>query len=51
MHCDDVALMPKTIVPTRARDSKDRLLEIHTFQRFFTYQIPTKEDGRTNVVT
>lgn len=50
MHCDDVALLPREMTYTLARDTSEKLLDIHTHQKFFTYQIPTIEDPRTNVV-
>ena len=51
MHCDDVALLPRDMTYTLARDSREKLLDIHTHQKFFTYQIPTVEDSRMNIVT
>ena len=50
MHCENIALLPHEILITDAMDHKERLMEVHTFQRFFTYQIPTSEDHDMNVV-
>jgi hypothetical protein len=51
MHCEDVALLPREVTYTAAHDTTEKYLAIHTHQRFFTYQIPTPEDKRLNVVT
>jgi hypothetical protein len=52
MHCDDVSLPARELVLTNARDSGEttKLLDIHTFTRFFTYQLPTPNDSDTNTV-
>lgn len=52
MHCDDVALQPHTLPLTYARDSADvsELLDIHTFTKFFTYQMPNATEADTNIV-
>lgn len=50
MHCEDVTVLPREVTYTTAMDSKDKLLDIHTQQKFFTFQLPTKDDNETNVV-
>jgi hypothetical protein len=52
MHCDDVALQPHTLPLTYARDSAEvsELLDIHTFTKFFTYQMPNATEADTNIV-
>jgi len=52
MHCEDVVLPSRHIALTNARDSKEanKLLDIHTFTKFFTYQLPTPENSDTNMV-
>lgn len=32
-------------------DTTEKLLDIHTHQKFFTFQLPTKDANDTNVVT
>lgn len=51
MHCEDVNLLPREIAYTTAMDSSEKLLDIHTHQKFFTFQLPTKDVNETNVVT
>jgi hypothetical protein len=52
MHCDDVALQPHKLPLTYARDSAEvsELLDIHTFTKFFTYQMPNATEAETNIV-
>ena len=52
MHCDDVALQPRILPLSYARDSAEvsGLLDIHTFTKFFTYQMPNATAAETNIV-
>lgn len=50
MQCEDVALLPREMELTHGRDTKSKLLDIHTFTRFFTYQIPKDDQQPMNVV-
>lgn len=47
LRCDDVALAQRTLPLTYARDSAENagLLDIHTYTKFFTYQMPNATDS------
>jgi hypothetical protein len=51
LHCEDVALLPPAIGLTHARDTAASLLDIHTFSKFFTEQVPTGDGHALHVVT
>jgi hypothetical protein len=48
--CDDVVILPSSIAMTSSRDTGTPLLDVHTFTRFFTYQLPSDGPFHTNVV-
>jgi hypothetical protein len=41
--CEDVGFMPHDILVTRSLESAHNYTDIHTFQRYFTYQL---DNGR-----
>lgn len=50
--CQDVVILPYELTVSQARDVETNLIDIHLFQKFFTYQI--SKDGQqpvTNVIT
>ena len=49
-QCKDISILPTELMVTESRDHAGNHTDIHTFNRFFTYQVP--HDGRpsTNVV-
>jgi hypothetical protein len=50
MHCEDVIMMPREMTYTTAMDSKTKLLDIHSHNKFFTFQIPDKNHTSENIV-
>mmetsp|Transcript_21056 Transcript_21056/g.32601 ORF Transcript_21056/g.32601 Transcript_21056/m.32601 type:complete len:348 (+) Transcript_21056:176-1219(+) len=50
MQCQDVEILPHDLGLTHSKDAASEHLDIHTFSKFFTYQLPTGVDTKTNFV-
>ena len=49
-QCKDIGILPTELTVTEARDADGNLTDIHTFNRFFTYQVPHDARPTANVV-
>ena len=48
-ECSEVGFLPSDVYPTFAKDMEEDLIDIHTYNKFFTFQIdrPKTSDDST----